>query len=76
MIHYRKSGSREFYKININTGTTTRVINKKFMSRIDVSQISFITIDAMDEDSTKEITEEEFNIAFNEAFDRIKEQRL
>ena len=34
---YRKSGSREFYKVEQRIGIVTRVLNKKYFSRVDIS---------------------------------------
>jgi hypothetical protein len=67
---YRKSGGREFYKVDESTGIVTRVWNKQSFSRIDISDNRLVLEDTMDEGTT-EITAEEFNTAYKEALERI-----
>lgn len=73
---YRKSGSREFYKINEVDEVVTRVWNKQYFSRIDISVNRLIISDCRDEESTQPSTEEEFNTAYKEALARIQLGRL
>ncbi len=73
---YRKSGSREFYKINEVDEVVTRVWNKQYFSRIDISVNRLIISDCRDEESTQASTEEEFNTAYKEAMERISSGKL
>lgn len=72
---YRKSGSREFYKIDEETKIVTRVLNKQMFSRVDASVNRLIYEDAFD-DCTQQATEEEFNTAYKEAMERIQSGRI
>lgn len=69
MIHYRKSGSREFYRLDQENATTTRVIHKRLSSKIEVASIFLIGLD--DIDHSQPSTEEEFTSAYKEALERI-----
>lgn len=73
---YRKSGSREFYKINEVDEVVTRVWNKQYFSRIDISVNRLIISDCRDEQSTQSSTESEFNAAYKEAMERITTGKL
>lgn len=71
MIQYRKSGSRTFYKLDESTGHVIRVTNKEMFSQVDVSYNRLIMEDAKDE-ATREITKDEFVIAYHLAMERIQ----
>ena len=73
---YRKSGIREFYKVDEVTGIVTRVLNRKFSSRVDISDNRLIFEDATHEKDTQPSTEAEFNAALKEAQDRINSGRI
>lgn len=72
---YRKSGDREFYKVDESTGIVTRVWNKQSFSRVDICDNRLVLEDTMDE-GTQAITESEFNTAYKEAMERIQMGRL
>lgn len=76
MPSYRKAGKspRDVYKVDGDL--VIRVLNKEKFSRIDVSDNRLIRSDALDEDSTKECTESEFNEQYQIALDRINKMRI
>lgn len=72
MIEYRKSGTRDFMKIEGDI--VVRVMNKEKFSRVDVSDNPIIRCDA--KDGTILCSKDEFVDAYNLAMERIQTLKI
>lgn len=73
---YRRSGMREFYRIEHDSKTVTRVMNKESFARIDVSVNHLIYEDSKDEATTRQCTEVEFMDQYDSAMQRIQSKKV
>ncbi len=63
---------REFYRIEHDSKTVTRVMNKESFARVDVSVNHLIYEDSKDEATTRQCTEGEFYTEYDTAMQRIQ----